>query len=376
VILFLLVCCKTEDPVCRLNSDCAANEQCREGVCSVECREDRDCPSDQGCTTNRCVIKDPPVELCSRSADCPSGQICQAGICGTITFVHNDAGVSADATVPGFDASAGEDGGVSLDASVPADGGAALLPYGAVCMRASECESNLCLGPANATSGRCTRSCTGDLDCFYPDQCVEIPGNGFFCGPATSGLASGEPCPNGPSSCSTGLCITVPPSPPLCTHQCSPLPSCPSGMICEPVDDGSGGAIAVCIPGSGLGFGDACIQSSACSSGLCVGLTQSGTGVCTSLCDQLACPAGWTCTGVNDGAGNTVYVCAASGLSGGGFGAACTGALECASGLCLNDARIQAAFCTASCASDADCAQVAGLVCVQLSSGDQVCAPP
>lgn len=383
VLLLSLTACKDEPATsCRINSDCAASELCMNGTCSVECREDRDCPSDQMCTANRCVERVAPTVLCTTTIDCPRGQVCQAGICGTITLVRDDAGAASDAASGNLDATVTDpdagplpDATPSPDAST-ADAGAPLLPYGAVCTRASECESMLCLGPAMATSGRCTKSCTGNLDCFYPDQCVEVPGNGFFCGPATSGLASGEPCPNGPNTCSTGLCIETPPHPAVCTHQCSPLPSCPAGMICEPVADGSGGAIAVCVFGTGLGFGASCASSSACSSGLCVGVAASGSGVCTSLCQQIPCPAGWTCSTVDDGTGNLLSICAPSGLTGGGFGSACNAAAECTSGLCLNDARINAAFCTQGCVRDADCAQISGLACVLLSTGDRVCAPP
>lgn len=375
--LAAIAACKSEQAAeCRLNSDCPMGVSCVEGRCLPACRENRDCPGSQICKEALCVDSD-PTTLCTTTVDCPRDQVCQAGVCGVPSLLGLDSGVPAtwpDAAIR--DADIESDGGVTMnpDAAVTADGGV-LLPYGAVCMRASECESMLCLGDPAAGSGRCTTACTVDQDCFYPDRCVDVPMAGRYCGPDTSGRATGEPCPGGPNECATGLCITVP-SGPICTHQCSPLPSCPSGLTCAPVDDGQGGAVAVCVPGNGGGFGQSCMAASNCASGLCVGIPASGSGACTSFCDQIPCPIGWTCTTVADGAGNNVRVCGPGSASGGGYGATCTGASECASGLCLNDARIGSAFCTMSCGSSADCAQIAGLACVLLATGEQVCAPP
>lgn len=375
-LLAFSTACKSDPAAeCRLNSDCPMGVSCVSGRCLPACREDRDCPGSQICENALCVDPD-PTTLCGSKSDCPRDQVCQAGVCGVPSLLGLDSGVPAsrpDASIDPRDAALIEEAGVN-DASMIADAGA-LLPYGAVCTRASECASMLCLGDPAAGSGRCTTACTVDQDCFYPDRCVDVPSAGRYCGPDTTGRATGEPCPNGPNECATGLCITVA-SGPICTHQCSPLPSCPSGLTCAPVLDGQGGAVAVCVPGNGGGFGESCTGSSMCASGLCVGIPASGSGACTSFCDQIPCPIGWTCTTVADGTGNNVRVCGPGSTSGGGFGATCTGASECASGLCLNDARIGSAFCTIVCNSSADCAQISGLACVLLATGEQVCAPP
>ena len=147
-------------------------------------------------------------------------------------------------------------------------------------------------------------------------------------------------------------------------------------MTCSPVADGMGGAVAVCAPGTGLGFGEACNGGSQCATQLCLGVGGAASGTCTSFCDQVPCPLGYTCSAVGDGSGGTVQICAPEGAVGGGFGATCTGSASCASGLCLYDARVQAAFCTRGCASDGECASVPGLSCVPIAGGTQVCGPP
>ena len=279
-----------------------------------------------------------------------------------------DAG---DAGAP-LDAGAGVDSGASPPDAGPAPGG---LPYGAICTRASECQTMLCLGPQGAPSGRCTRPCAINADCFFPDRCVDVPGAGLLCGAQGGGRAAGEPCPGGPTECATGLCVTLN-NQPICTQQCSPLPACPATLTCAPIPDGSGGAIPVCVPGSGAGFGETCAGASACASTLCVGVPGSGAGICTSFCDQIPCPIGYVCTAVDDGQGGIAQVCALEGSTGGGFGAACNSAAGCGSGLCLNDARTGGAFCTIPCAADVDCSAIAGLFCVTLVGGQRVCGPP
>ncbi|CAN0595598.1 unnamed protein product, partial [Laminaria digitata] len=163
----------------------------------------------------------------------------------------------------------------------------------------------------------------------------------------------------------------------LCTQSCAPLPSCPMGMTCAPVPDGQGGAETLCVPGgAGQGFGGTCARASDCATNLCIGVPSTGQGVCTSYCDSIPCPASYACTALDDGQGGVAQVCAPGGAVGGSFGDTCTGAASCSSGLCLSDPRLGGAFCTQPCLSNADCVAIAGLVCVRLPSGEQVCAAP
>lgn len=361
-----------EGVACRLNSDCEAPLQCRAGECLPECREARDCAAGLECREARCVAPQ-PGEACSSAEDCPGDQTCIGGVCSRITLNTLDAGFEPDhdAGVPGADAgSGGADGG-------PDGGAGANLPYGAVCASGTECASGLCLGPSGAPAGRCTKPCTDNVDCTYPDTCTDVPGAGMLCASSVAGGQPGDPCPNDNPDCASGVCLQLSASNSFCTQPCSPLPACPAGMTCAPVPDGAGGAVTLCVPGgAGQGFGGSCARASDCATNLCVGVPSTGQGVCTSFCDAIPCPSGYTCTPVDDGAGGVAQVCAPGGAVGGSYGDTCTGAASCNSGLCLNDPRLGGAFCTQSCISNADCAAIPGLVCVRLSTGEQVCAAP
>jgi hypothetical protein len=372
ITLLSLAGCTPLAGECRLNSDCPPGATCAAGRCAVECREDRDCAGGRACVEGRCggapdAGRD---RLCVSARECADGETCLGGLCSTVTLVV-DAGTAAD--VDGG-------GGAGPDASAPdggagpvADGGvAASLPYGAPCTGGSQCASGLCLGAGS--TGRCTVPCTADAQCFYPDRCLEVPGAGRLCGSSGSGAPAGAPCPGGSAECASGMCLALAGRPPVCTQPCASLPTCPAGMTCVPIPDGAGSSSPLCAPGSGLGFGAACTASSQCFTQLCLGVGSGG--VCTIGCAQVPCPAGYACVQVEDGSGGTVPICAPSGAGGGGFGAACTGASSCASGLCLEDPRVGGAFCTAPCRGDADCRQVAGLACVTLADGTRVCAPP
>ncbi|MEQ9499224.1 MAG: hypothetical protein RIT81_20240 [Deltaproteobacteria bacterium] len=361
-LLLLGACADPVEVECRLNSDCPANELCDDGACVPECREDRDCPTPQICQQSLCIDPGPSTRLCARVTDCGPAQTCVNGLCAAVSVQVRDGGPSM----------APRDGGVS-----PVDGGSPMgLPYGAACARGSECASTYCVGDAASMSGRCTIPCTQDLDCTRPDTCEEVPGAGFFCASVNAGLPTGAICPNGAPDCAGGICIARPSADPFCSERCSPLPACPPNFVCQPLPDGMGGAEPVCIPGTGGGFGSSCTRAADCQTSLCVGVAGSATGVCTTFCDQIPCPTGYTCAAVDDGAGGVVQICAPAGSVGGQFGDACAGASGCANGLCLHDARTGGAFCTIPCASPADCAPVPGLTCVRLADGSAVCGPP
>jgi hypothetical protein len=357
---------------CRLNSDCPIGASCVNARCVTECREDRDCVAPQICSVGACVEPGPPERLCAGTRDCQDGEVCAGGVC-TMERTMVDAGpppTPGDGGLP-----AARDAGPA-DGGFVGDGGVSGQPYGAVCSAGSQCVSGLCLGVQGAPTGRCTAMCADDAECFYPDRCLEVAGAGGLCGSAQSGGPVGAPCPNGPADCASGLCLALPGRPPVCTQNCAPLPTCPSGMTCVPLPDGSGGSTPVCAPGNGLGFGAQCNAASQCFSMLCLGVGGASSGVCTIGCEQIPCPAGYACAEVDDGSGGALPICAPSGGVGGQLGDQCAGASACASGLCLFDARLQDAYCTQSCRSGADCAALPGLACVTLTDGSRVCAPP
>ncbi len=371
-ILSLTFSCTAASPpkgdACRLNSDCEAPLLCEEGLCLPECRQDRDCASDRVCRDQRCEIPLPEEGVCSAIEDCPEAQTCIGGVCAAITLNTLDAGFPSD----GGPVSAPDSGVV-----VGPDGGVSGLPYGAVCTGASQCLSGLCLGPTGAPSGRCTKPCVGNTDCTYPDTCSDVPGAGKLCGSNQVGAPAGAPCPGGNAECASGVCVQPSPTQSFCSQQCAPLPTCPAGLTCAPVPDGQGGASTLCVPGGmGTGFGGVCSAASECATNLCIGVPSTGRGVCTSPCDSIPCPGGYACTGLDNGQGGTIQVCAPVGAAGAGYGESCTGASSCQTGLCLSDPRLGGAFCTKPCSGNADCASIAGLVCVRLPGGAQVCAAP
>lgn len=357
VILLLVGCRDAAVPECRLNSDCPVGERCADGACLPECREDRDCPTPETCEVGVCTPVGPSTRLCVRAADCLAGETCAGGLCSAVSISVRDAGTARDA------------GGASPDAGEAS-------PYGAPCTRGSECASTYCVGDAATMSGRCTIPCTEDLECVRPDTCEAVPGAGSFCASVAAGRPVGAECPGGASDCASGICIQRPSAAGFCSERCSPLPACPPNFTCQPLPDGAGGAEPVCVPGQGGGFGSPCARAADCATALCVGVAGSSSGVCTTFCDRVPCPSGYSCASVDDGAGGVAQICAPAGSLGGAYGDACTGASGCANGLCLHDARTGGAFCTQSCASPADCAAVPGLTCVRLADGSAVCGPP
>ena len=350
---------------CRLTSDCPSPLFCVEGLCVAECREDRDCSETDVCREGRCSPREVGQRLCGSALDCDAGETCANGVCEQVRFVSPsppDAGVGG-----GSETDAG-----TPDAGMPAQGPAG-LPYGAPCSAASECTSSFCLAPAGTTTGRCTERCVADSDCFFPDTCLDVPGAGQLCGQPVAGKPTGAACPGGPSECGSGLCVdSMDGSGPICTETCSSLSICPPNMTCQPVPDGRGGAVPVCINGSGAGFGEGCAAARDCATNLCVAIGAGG--LCTSLCQQVPCPSGWSCVVAEDQSG-AFRVCAPDSAVGGRFGDPCTAASACQSNLCLLDPRTSQAFCTEPCVSNADCTSVPGLACVTLLTGARVCGP-
>ena len=165
IALYHFGCVQVETPAeCRLSSDCPINEQCIDERCLAECREDRDCASTEICADKKCIPKIPPARVCQFARQCMENETCRAGICEEVSLQGSELGG------PDAGSSQASDGGTSSQG----------LPYGAVCSMASECESGFCLGATG--EGRCTISCSMNSDCVYPDECIDVPNSGRFCG--------------------------------------------------------------------------------------------------------------------------------------------------------------------------------------------------
>lgn len=193
------------------------------------------------------------------------------------------------------------------------------------------------------------------------------PDSGIDAGPRDSGVDGGVD--TGPPvgvgryldrcvtdrDCMSGSCVADVGGTRMCTITCASHRDCASEHVC---------ASGVCRHDD---TGSTCSTSSptACVLGLCVGNATTGTGECTRECDSAAdCPAGFACA---DAGG--VRVCV-------DIEHACSGASQCATGLCLS---VQG--CTAACRTAADCPRrfdgLPQYTCeIAFGSTTPICVPP
>ena len=122
-----------------------------------------------------------------------------------------------------------------------------------------------------------------------------------------------------------------------------------------------------CAPGEGC-FLDGCAQNGECQSGWCV--EHLGEKVCTQTCQE-ECPAGWSCTQVDDGGPDLVFVCVSDYPN---LCRPCTEADDCAGSAGTEDACVhygyQGSFCGGKCAADGDCPW--GFQCQSVSTVDGI----
>jgi MYXO-CTERM domain-containing protein len=207
---------------------------------------------------------------------------------------------------------------------------------------------------------------TGGVDCTTTGcpsgeicmggTCVPMTGDGMMCSPCTRG-----------SDCSGGVCLRYPDGRGYCGRSCSSSSECGPGGMCVPTTVGEqcvrfSGTMPSCAavpagcrsdadcsatqrcnvatgacearPTTGAELGQPCSIGGDCRSGLCF------AGTCSQSCDWLAptsCPAGFYCSGEATGScGPGTAVCVAGSPGGGGEGAACASATDCASAYCAS----------------------------------------
>jgi hypothetical protein len=389
-------------PECTKNSDCTFGEHCAAGTCYAECRGNLDCMHGLVCdiTFGRCT-----------SADADGG-----------TPPPGDGGnPQTDAPPhPG-------DGPLPQTDGPPAqsDAAAGTLHYTDSCQHGYECDSNLCLGDIwGGPVNHCLpATCAGNTQCQMGDSCVlaKDPINHNTCLPQDSGRAC-----SAPGEC-LAWCLTIGASG-FCTSDCSSAADCPAEWSCYPVlgspvclppdpspcadpidcvvlgvaacigsavpgrclnpcraqSDCEAGATCqavantpapgtYCLPaslGTGL-LGAACNNDpNQCRSGLCLGT------FCTEPCGvthtAAACPHGYGCLPVDNGAGGQTLVCTPAGS--GELGAPCANELGCRSALCVSSPG----FCSRFCNDNVPCPT--GYTCQDMGlSADgialRVCAP-
>ena len=204
--------------VCRLDGECAHGACLPEGVCAAPCRDAADCPVGSWCDIRDWTRADgsrswlalcspDPGSLgpCRHAADCPDGEVCrpELNLRGT--------GLAGRCGPPGTGAE-----------------------HGAACLSQAGCETGLCI-----PTGSCSSMCELDNDCPPGSFCgsANMPlGDQFYgtgaCLPDPVGL--GEPCPNGPDDCLSGLCHLPVEGEAYCTQACARVEDCiaVAGMTC------------------------------------------------------------------------------------------------------------------------------------------------
>lgn len=225
---------------------------CLGGYCSRLCADEAPCPEGFACQEVPTGSAEydgsychplPIGGVCAEHSDCIEGQVCRGGVCtrscaGALTCPEGFSCGSATSVCE-------------------------LIPIGAVCASAPECETGLCV------AGRCTRPCD-----------VNIPCNtvGYECGP--EGVCAlqpmGDAC-EAVADCAAGLCADG-----LCSRPCGELAPCIDGWVCD-------AALGQCLLAE---VGGVCAESAECPGGECVG------GECTRVCGaQAPCPVGFECDG-------------------------------------------------------------------------------
>ncbi|MCA9615038.1 MAG: S1 family peptidase [Myxococcales bacterium] len=230
-----------------------------------------------GCGTGVCAAGEggvPDGEACTSNVECASGRCATVG---GVARCGRQCNVGAEDCAPGLACEPEADG---CGTCAPYDVVTVPLPFGAPCEGDGDCASGQCVSGEGAGGDFCTRSC-GETGC----------GNGFHCraGTCVRGalVPPGEACIH-PDDCASGTsCVTVGPEQ-FCLADCGE--GCEEGFSCEATASGMH-----CVP-AGLSLGEPCASSEECRSGICAG-------VCTRICDSLACPEGFACTPAGDVSG-------------------------------------------------------------------------
>ena len=220
-----------------------------------------------GCGTGRCVAGNPGPKAAGET--CTGDLECGSDLCADAAGTMRCGRQCGDSAHPCDAGQVCEMGTDACGVCIPAELSAGPRPFGSVCDTNADCLSNDCLD-----GDFCTDACTSASDC----------GSGFHC--RAGECVRGDPTGPG-GSCSTAddcssrapECVSVD-GDFICAGSC--LPDCPPGFACATTDVGER-----CVP-PGLGLGVECAENADCRSGICAG-------VCTVLCDDSTCPAGYEC---------------------------------------------------------------------------------
>jgi MYXO-CTERM domain-containing protein len=191
---------------------------------------------------------------------------------------------------------------------------------------------------------RGTFSCDSNADCpTLESNDTDERGNPLIWGRSTcqsdgtcriSGADPGGPIGTtcaGPADCSSSLCVPQPGGEQnVCTESCNPSSdNCPDAFTCVTFSDDTG---SVCMPEGDGTLGDPCEGGLDCSSGLCIGLSETES-ICSEECNPDVvepCPGTAACYPTED---PETFYCVTGGDT--AFGDHCESNLECEGSLCL-----------------------------------------
>ncbi len=214
---------------CIQESDCLQDEICSKGLCQqVECKKDQDCPDGYTCVNNECAGSG-----CKSDDDCDPGQICIQGQCTTGCKSQRDC------------------------------------PAGTICL------------PDEGDHGMCVE-CIEDTDCSDGKKCVEFSCREF--------CSSDQDCAQGFCDTQSNLCVECVSDDQCemgficeqqsCQQGCRKDRDCPRGQICESDlcqdgcrQDSDCSTGKICIDGScqdGCRNDEDCAQGQSCLDNSCV----------------------------------------------------------------------------------------------------------
>ncbi len=301
---------------------------------------------DEDCTSGMCLSGQQygPTPMCSLDcvpgqAGCPDGFVCSnvsqdifaclAAIAGGQCSHDPDCDVNEICTL--------DDVGLSI-CSTPNPGGS---PPGEACWTSAMCSSGICL-----PEGVCSSLCKSAQDCW----------DGAWCNTKRWFRPDGR-------SVWESLCVPEPGSMSPCRRDAD----CFVSEVCRPgLNEFHAGLAGRCsTPGPGGAFWQVCENSRQCADGVCLSL-----GFCSSLCEQDEdCPEGYSCVDQQVEFMGNSYETSACRPSPVGLGQPCPfGDDDCSSGMCFSPPNAPA-YCTVSCVSNDDCAQVPDMTCVSDEAG-------
>jgi len=299
-----------QDGTCVCLGDCAGKE-CGGDGCGGSCGE---CGMDMNCQQGTCVEGSALGKACDQTADCGGDTTCLLGFCSRVCRMDGEA-------IPGACSDVSEFSTWGQDFACPAD-------------------FDFCL-PA-AVAGQAA-TCAGNADCPIEALCAGLfpAGDGKasgVCLPA-SGKAAGEGCATA-NECASRLCLHPGQNPATdgtCSLFCGTDAECPQGTLCAMVpltlEDEVLGWAALCQP-----FGGSlapCASTADC---------KFGKETCTAI--------------IGPDGGPTMPRCLATANPEGlWLGATCKKASDCFEPYCIFETWSSNvdAYCTRTCASDADC---------------------